>query len=106
MEGSKINEFTDRKALIYLNNQPKITAKLARRVSCINLFGWSIKNKESALNKVSDGLSTQLSKDSFISRDKILPERPRINFHLNYLEDGPLLLPQGRFRVQTLCATE
>ena len=38
VEGSKINLFTDHKALIYLNNQPKLTAKQARCISFINLF--------------------------------------------------------------------
>jgi len=57
VEGSKISLFTDHKALIYLNNQPKLNAKQARWISFSNLFDYSIKYKEGALNKVADVLS-------------------------------------------------
>jgi len=104
VEGSKINLFTDHKALIYLNNQPKLNAKQARWISFINLFDYSIKYKEGALNKVADGLSRQFSKDSLEEKK---PERLRIDCNLNYVEEEtPLQLARARLRIQTLCANE
>ena len=97
MEGYQIYLFTDHKTLIDLNNQPKLTAKQARWISFINLFDYSIKYKEGALNKVA-GLSRQFSKDSLEEKN---PERLRIDFNLNYLDDE-----EARLRIQTLCATE
>ena len=49
----------EHKALIYLNNQPKFTAKQARWVSYLNLFDYTIKYREGSSNKVADGLSRQ-----------------------------------------------
>ena len=42
VEGKKVYLFTDHKALIHLNKQPKLTAKQARWISFINLFNYSI----------------------------------------------------------------
>ena len=104
VEGSKISLFTNHKALIYLNNQPKLNTKQARWISFINLFDYSIKYKEGALNKVADGLSRQFSKDSLEEKK---PERLRIDFNLNYLEEKvPVQLARARLRIQTLCAIE
>jgi len=58
-EGNKINIFTDHKALIHINNQPKLTAKQARWISYISLFNYSIGYREGKANKVADGLSRQ-----------------------------------------------
>jgi len=63
VDGNHVNLFTDHKALIYLNNQPKLTAKQARWISFLNLFNYSIKYREGALNRVADGLSRQHSHD-------------------------------------------
>jgi len=52
VEGNKVNLFTDHKPLIYLNNQPKLTAKQARWVSYLNLFNYTIKYREGSSNKV------------------------------------------------------
>ena len=54
-----MNLFTNYNALIYLNNQPKLTAKQAQWVSYLNLFDYTIKYREGSSNKVADGLSRQ-----------------------------------------------
>jgi len=46
VEGKKVYLFTDHKALIHLNKQPKLTAKQARWISFINLFNYSIGYRE------------------------------------------------------------
>jgi len=68
VEGNRVNLFTDHKALIYLNNQPKLTAKQAR---WINLFDYCIKYREGASNRVADGLSRQYQNEEI----EIEPER-------------------------------
>jgi len=57
VEGKKVYLFTDHKALIHLNKQPKLTAKQARWISFINLFNYSIGYREGCTNKIADALS-------------------------------------------------
>ena len=62
VEGQQVTLYTDCKGLIYLNNQPKLTAKQARWIGYINLFNYTIKYREGRTNNVADGLSRQFSK--------------------------------------------
>ena len=112
VEGNKVNLFTDHKALIYLNNQPKLTAKQARWVSYLNLFNYTIKYREGASNKVADGLSRQyagtesLQKDPERLRLNSLEELPicRIDFNLNYLEEERATqTARSRLRLELAC---
>ena len=76
VEGNKVNLFTDHKPLIYLNNQPKLTAKQARWVSYLNLFNYTITYREGSSNKVADGLSRQHVGAGSLQKE---PERLRLN---------------------------
>jgi len=58
--GNKVNLFTNYNALIYLNNQPKLTAKQAQWVSYLNLFDYTIKHRGFSSNKVADGLTDNM----------------------------------------------
>ena len=57
VEGNRVNLYTDHKALIFLNNQPKLTGRQARSVSFINMFNYKLNYKEGRQNLVADGLS-------------------------------------------------
>jgi len=70
VEGNKINLFTDHKAIMFLNNQPKLNAKQARWISYLNLFNYKIHYREGALNRVADGLSRQYLNESSMKTNK------------------------------------
>ena len=82
--------------MIYLNNQPKLTAKQARWVSYINLFNYSIGYREDKTNKVADGLSRQYSSEIDVS-----PERLQIDLNLNFLiESKEIQLSRARLQFE------
>jgi len=98
-EGQRVNLLTDHKALIYLNNQPKLNAKQARWISYINLFNYSIGYREGKTNKVADGLSRQHS--SVNETNNSSDERLHIDCDLNYVsENVDMQLSRARLRYE------
>ena len=99
VEGNKVNLFTDHKAIIFLNNQPKLNAKQARWISYLNLFNYKIHYREGALNRVADGLSRQ-----YLNEPLNEEKQERIKMELNFLHEIPRIqTARSRLRIMCLC---
>ena len=82
--------FTDHKALIHLNKQPKLTAKQARWISFINLFNYSIGYREGRTNKIADALSRR--PDHSYGREAVASqERLKLDDQLNLFKTNDKL---------------
>jgi len=83
VEGKKAYLFTDHKALIHFNKQPKLNSKQECWISFINLFNYSIGYGERRTNKIADALSRRPDhshdRETVASHERLKKLNPQLN---------------------------